>query len=209
LFRNDYDQFGALNVNRLLWLICGFLLLVNPHTLLAQRRGGGRSVGASPSPAGVPDTDALKDFKRAVAVQATPDQVIRFGRLTKSIQTAREGTEHLLQLAENGSKPDLFRFTSPLVSAVEGARTDNENFLQSLSAVQKSGLKDVTKKLRKADSDVTKRSNALARDLERSRIGGPHISVAADKLDKALSDFQAKQLAIGIQMGIPSERSSR
>jgi hypothetical protein len=204
----DYDQFGALNVNRLLWLICGFLLLVNPHTLLAQRRGGGRSVGASPSPAGVPDTDALKDFKRAVAIQATPDQVIRFRRLTKSAQAAREGTEHLLQLAENGSKPDLFRFTSPL-SAVEEARTDNQNFLQSFSVVQKSGLKEVTKKLRKADSDVTKRSNALARDLERARIAGPHISVAADKLDKALSDFQAKQLAIGIQMGIPSERSSR
>jgi hypothetical protein len=178
-------------VNRMLWLICGFLLLVNPHTLLAQRRGG-RSVGASPSPAGVPDTDALKDFKRAVAVQATPDQVIRFRRLTKSIQTAREGTEHLLQLAEDGSKPDLFRFTSPLVSAVEEARTDNEDFLQSFSAVQKSGLKEVTKKLRKADSDVTKRNNALARDLERSGIGGPHISVVAHKLDKALSDFQGQ-----------------
>ncbi|MCU1299424.1 MAG: hypothetical protein JWO91_3702 [Acidobacteriaceae bacterium] len=179
---------------------------MNPHTLLAQRRGG-RSAGPSPSSNGVPSTDDLKDFKRAVAVQATPDQVIRFQRLTKSTQIAREGTEHLVHLADNGSEPDLFRSISPLISAVEEARTGDENFLQSFSAVQKSELKVLTKKLRKADSDVTSRSNALARDLERSRMTGSRISAVTRKLDQALRDFQAKQLALGIQMGIPNEQN--
>jgi hypothetical protein len=56
--------------------------------------------------------------------------------------------------------------------------------------VQKSGLKEVTKRLDKANSDVTKRSKALTRDLERSRIAGQQISGVAEKLDKALSDLQ-------------------
>jgi len=61
----------------------------------------------------------------------------------------------------------------------------------------------------KANSDVTKRSKTLTRDLERSRITGQQISGVAEKLDKALSDLQARQIAIGSEMGIQSEGSSQ
>jgi hypothetical protein len=71
-----------------------------------------------------------------------------------------------------------------------------------------SGLKEITKKLGKASSDVTKRSKALTWDLERSGIAGQQISGVAEKLDKALSDLQARQLAMGSEMGIQSEGSS-
>jgi hypothetical protein len=181
---------------------------MSPHSLLAQHRGR-RSAGAARAPAGASSTDDLKNFKRAVALQASPDQVIQFQRLTKSTQAARKSAQDLLQLAQNASKPNLVHSTNPLGSALEEAQTDNENFLRSFSAVQKSGLKDVTKKLGKANSDVTKRSKALTRDLERSRVAGQQISGIAEKLDKALSDFQARQLAIGSEMGIPSEGSSQ
>jgi hypothetical protein len=196
-------------VNRLICLVCGIvLLLMSPHSLLAQHRGG-RSAGAARAPAGASSTDDLKDFKRAVALQASPDQVIQFQRLTKSTQAARKGAEDLLQLAENSSKLDLLRSNSPLTSALEEAQTDNENFLRSFSAVQKSGLKDVTKKLGKDNSDVSKRSKTLTRELERSRVAGQRISGIAEKLDNALSDFQARQLAIGSQMGIQSDGNSQ
>jgi hypothetical protein len=181
---------------------------MSPHSLLAQHRGG-RSAGAARAPAGASSTDDLKDFKRAVALQASPDQVIQFQRLTKSTQAARKGAEDLLQLAENSSKLDLLRSNSPLTSALEEAQTDNENFLRSFSAVQKSGLKDVTKKLGKDNSDVSKRSKTLTRELERSRVAGQRISGIAEKLDNALSDFQARQLAIGSQMGIQSDGNSQ
>jgi hypothetical protein len=195
-------------MNRLMWLVCGIVLLMHPHTLLAQRRGG-HGAGTARAPAGVSSTDDLKDFKRAVALQASPDQVVQFRRLTESTQVARKSAQDLLKLAENASETDLFRSTHPLASALEIAQTDNQNFLQSLSAVQKSGLKEVTKKLGKANSDVTKRNQALTRDLERSRIAGQQISGVAEKLDKALSDLQARQLAIGTEMGIQSEGSSQ
>jgi hypothetical protein len=207
-FPGGYNEFGAPNVNRLTWLVCGIVLLMSPHTVLAQRRGG-HGAGAGRPPTGVSNTDDLKDFKRAVALQATPDQVIQFQRLTKSTQAARKGAQDLLQLAENASNPNLFHSTNPLTSAVEEAQTDNEQFLQSFSAVQKSGLKDVTKKLGKANSDVTKQSKALNRGVGHSGIDGKQIAGVVDKLDKALSDFQTKQLAVGIEMGIHGEGSSQ
>jgi hypothetical protein len=194
-------------MDRLIWLVCGIVLLMNPHTLLAQRRGG-HGGGTARAPAGVSGTDDLKAFKRAVALQASPDQVVQFRRLTESTQVARKSAQDLFKFAENASKTDLFRSTNPLASALEKAQTDNQDFLQSFSAVQKSGLKEVTKKLGKANSDVTKRSKALTRNLERSRIAEQQISGVAEKLDKALSDLQVRQLAMGTEMGIQSEGSS-
>jgi hypothetical protein len=195
-------------MNRLLWLLCGVVLLMNPYALLAQRRGG-HGAGMAPAPAGVPRTDDLKDFKRAIALQASPDQMDQFRRLTESTQGARKSAQDLLKLAENASKADLFRSTNFLASALEEVQTDNQKFLQSFSAVQKSGLKEVTKKLGKTNSDVTKRSKALTRNLERSRIASRQISGVAEKLDKSLSALQARQLAIGSEMGIQSEGSSQ
>jgi membrane-associated HD superfamily phosphohydrolase len=180
---------------------------MNPHTLVAQRRGG-HGAGTAGAPAGISSTDNLKDFQRAVAVQASPGQVVQFRRVTESTQVARQNVQDLLKLAENASKTDLFRSTNPLAKALEEAQTDNQKFLQSFSAVQKSGLKEITKKLGKASSDVTKRSKALTWDLERSGIAGQQISGVAEKLDKALSDLQARQLAMGSEMGIQSEGSS-
>ena len=133
----------------------------------------------------------------------------QFRRLTESTQGARKSAQDLLKLAENTSKTDLFRSTNFLASALEEVQTDNQKFLQSFSAVQKSGLKEVSKKLGKTNSDVTKRSKALTRNLERSRIASRQISGVAEKLDKSLSALQARQLAIGSEMGIQSESSSQ
>ena len=199
---------GTPNMNRLIWLVCGIIFLMSPHPLPAQRRGG-HGAGTVPAPGGVSSTDDLKDFKRAVALQATPDQAVEFRRLTESTQAARKSAQDLSKLAEKASKTDLFRSTNPLASALEKVQTDNQTFLQSFSPVQKSGLKEVAKKLGKANSDVTKRNQALTRDLERSRIAGPQISGVAEKLDKALIDLQTRQLAIGNEMGIQSKGSSQ
>jgi hypothetical protein len=196
-------------MNRMIWPVCGIALLMNPQTLLAQRLGG-HGAGTARAPSGVSSTDDLKDFKRVVALQASPDQIVQFRRLTEGTQVARRSAQDLLKLAEIASKTDLSRSHRLLISALEEAQADNQNFLQSFSAVQKSGLKEVTKQLDKANSDVTMRSKALTRDLERSRIGGQQIvSGVAEKLDKALGDLQARQLAMGREMGIQSEGSSQ
>jgi len=201
-------HYGTPYMNRLTWLVCGLVLLMNPYTLPAQRRGG-RGAGTATPPTGVSNTDDLKDFKRAIALQGSPGQMVQFRQLTGSTQAARKSAQDLSKLAENAGKTDLLRSANPLASALEEVQTDNLNFLQTFSAAQKSGLKEVTKKLGKANSDVTKQSKALNRDLERSRTDGPQISGVAEKLDKALSDLQARQLAIGSEMGIQIEGSAQ
>jgi hypothetical protein len=116
-----YHEFGAPNVNRLIWLVCGIFLLMSPRPLLAQRRGGQGAVRPSTR---VPDTDDPTGFKRAVALQATPDQVIQFRQLTSSTQVARKHAQDLLQLAEDASKLNVLHTTNPLTSAVEDAQTN-------------------------------------------------------------------------------------
>jgi hypothetical protein len=150
----------------------------------------------------------MKDFNRAVALQAVPNQIIQFDRLIKSTQAARKGAQDLLQLAADLGKGDSFHSIDSLPGAVEQAQTDNEQFLQSFSAGQKAGLKEVTKSLGKADSDVTKQSKALTRSLGRSRIDGKRMASALGRLDKALSVFETKQLAVGVEMGLQGEKSS-
>jgi hypothetical protein len=65
------------------------------------------------------------------------------------------------------------------------------------------------KELEKANSDLTRQSDALAGGLGNSRIGGRQIASLAEKLDQALGDFQAKQLAVASEMGIQGEGSSQ
>ena len=117
-------------MNRLLWLVCWIVLLMNPYFLLAQRRGG-RGAGTTRPPAAGSSTDDLKDFKRALALQASPDQVVQFRRLTESTQVAQKSAQDLLKIAGNTSKTDLFRSTDQLASVLDKAQTDNQHFLQS------------------------------------------------------------------------------
>jgi hypothetical protein len=157
----------------------------------------------------VSNTDDLKDFKRAVALQASPDQVIQFQRLTKSTQAARKDAQDLRLLAGSENKPDLLQHADLLTGAVEEALTENEKFVKGFSAAQKSGLKDTTKKLGKANSEVTKQSKVLTRGLGPNGNNGRQIISTAEKLEKALGDFQAKQCSIGSEMGIQAEGSAQ
>ena len=185
-------------------LICGILLSLNATIMLAQHRGG-RGGGGKSGPTGVSDseTEQSKDFKRAAAIQARPEQITQFQQLTKSDQVARKSAQGILEHAENADQPDLFHSSKSLTDAVEEAQSENQQFLQSLSDLQKSGLKDFIKKLGKANSDVTKENKAISRELERSKVDGKQLATATKKLDNALADFQAKHAAIGAEMGIP------
>jgi len=176
--------------------------------LLAQR--GGHGVGAGRPPAGAsnpaPSNSELKDFSRAIALQATPDQEAQFHQLTKSTEAARKEAQTSIQHAESG--PDSSRY-SDLNDAVEEARRNNLQFVGSFSVPQQSGLKPLIKKLSKSDSDLSKQGKAFAQELERSPIDGKKMANIVEKLDKALTGFQSGQLDIGKEMGIQPEKPSQ
>jgi hypothetical protein len=149
----------------------------------------------------------IDDFNHAVALQATPEQMVQFQQLTKSTATAREQAQNLIQQSDNVNKAGSSRYAD-LNDAVEEAQSNNRQFVMSFSAPQQSGLKVLTKKLSKADSDLSKRSEALTQELERSDIDTRRTADVVEKLDKALNDFQTELLNIGKEMGIsPLEHS--
>ncbi|MGD0824385.1 MAG: hypothetical protein ABR908_07365 [Terriglobales bacterium] len=192
-------------MNRLPWLVCAIVLLLGPPSLLAQRHGGR---GPANSPNSPTSNDDLKDFNRALALQATADQKTQFQELTKNTQAARKGTQDFLHVAESASKIDLLHLSEPLTDTVEEAQADSEKFARSFSEAQKSGLKAVTKKLGKANVEITKQNKALKQRLGQSKIDGKQIAGIAEKLDKALGDFQTEQGALGKEMGIQDAGSS-
>jgi len=208
-----YHGYSGSVLNRLLLLLCGIVLLMSPHALLAQHGGHGAGAGrpstGTSNPA--PNSD-MSDFNRAIALQATPDQIARFQQSTKSTDAAKKLAQDLAQAnlthAENTIHPKSSLYAG-LNDAVEDAQSNNLQFLRSFSASQQSGLKPLIKKLSKADADVSKQSKALAQELERSESSGKKLASVVEKLDTALTGFQTGQLDIGKEMGIPPQEHSQ
>jgi Flp pilus assembly CpaF family ATPase len=62
---------------------------------------------------------------------------------------------------------------------------------------QKSGLKDATRKLAKADSDLDKQSRTFDQIVHSPKPESEQLANSAANLDKALASFQSEQLALG------------
>jgi hypothetical protein len=195
-------------LNRSLVLLCQIVLLMCPSTLLAQR--GGHSAGRPPTGASnpTPNTSDMNDFNRAIALQATPDQVAQFQQLNKNAETASKQAQDLIQPSENTTRPNSSRYTD-LSDAVDETQTNIQHFVSSFTTAQQSGLKPQIKKLSKADSDVSKQSKALAKELERSQIDDKNLVAVTEKLDKALTGFRTELVDLGKEMGIQPEEHSQ
>ena len=191
-------------------LIIGFALLVSPSRLLAQRSGGGGGGHGMPNGgggaglgSGVSERDDLKNFHQAMAVQATDEQRAAFVKLAQYTQDAGDRLKTFRDLLPkvSASSPLSDRATT-LDQAIEQARASNKNFLASFSSKQKSGLKDIAKKLEKADSDLDKQVKTLDQIVQTSRSDGEPIASSTASLGKELASFQDEQLALGREMGI-------
>src|SRR6202795_1427764 len=187
-------------------LIVGIALLASPRRTFAQHGGGGGGHG-SPSgggrPSGVSEKDDLKDFHRAMAVRASAQQSAAFASLVQDAQAASaqlQAFRESLQKAPASSA--LYDRAATLDQAIEKVRTGNKNFLASFSSVQKSGLKDIAKKLAKADSDLAKQIKALDQIVQTPKLDSEQIANSAANLDKALASFQREKLALGTEMSI-------
>lgn len=176
------------------------MVLLTPMMLLAQHHGS-HGAGTTNAPTGVSTSDDLRDFKLAVAMQASPEQIAQFQKLNQSVAVAQKATQDILQLPASAPKPD-FPHLQAVSDAVDEAVANDQKFLASFSPEQKSGLKPVTKKVAKANSELSKQSKAL------QHVGDQPISAMIEKLDQALIELQAQQSEIAKQMGIQLDSSS-
>ena len=181
------------------------MLLLCTYGALGQHGGHGggrRGAPGSAGSAGTSDT-GLTDFNHALAVQATPDQASRFLSLAKDTEAARKQAQDLFRLAAKADEPAEFsRHVASLKDAVEEVQSGNRSFVKSFSKSQKSGLKELTKKLDKADSEITKQKKALDQHLGLPQGDDEGVASLADKMEKALAEFQAQQLSLANEMGI-------
>ena len=81
------------------------------------------------------------------------------------------------------------------------------NSCRLLRKVQKSELKNLTKKLEKAKSEMSKESKALKPAAANS--DAKQIASVAERLDKALSDFATAQDGFASEMGIQKDAPSQ
>jgi hypothetical protein len=195
-----------IRMNRFMVLVVGTVLLVSASTLLAQHggHGGGGSHRGSPGAASGDTSDAgLADFNRALAVQATSDQISHFPQLARSTEAARSLAKGFSGMSGKAdSVTEFYRKTAALKAAVEEAQGGNQDFVKSFTKSQKAGLKELTKKLEKADSEVTKQWKDLEKQVGGTKAVSEGMAGTADKLERALEEFQSQQIELGKEMGI-------
>jgi hypothetical protein len=214
-------------------LMVGITLLVGPRITLAQRGGGGGGGGmgggggtgtgggrnttpvicvhsCSTPNGGLDPTDYLKNFHRAMAVQANAEQRAAFAKVAQYTQAASDQLQAFRESLQKVPPPSPLPDPATTVDqAIEKARSGNQNFLASLSSTQKSGLEDTTKKLAKADSELDKQIKALDQIVQTPKPASEQISSSAVVLDKALVSFQNEQLALGREMSILFDPASQ
>lgn len=186
----------------LLWVA---MILVCPAIATAQHHGGHGVGGSTPGgpgrPDGVDEKDTLKDFHHALAVQATSQQIAEFQKLVKNAEAAKTELQQFQQQSQEKDAAESAR-DAALDQALEKARSETQKFIGGFSDAQKSGLKEIAKRLGKADSDLEQEEKKLDQSLQLANVAGSEVASHAESLDKALSDFANQQLALGREMGI-------
>ncbi|HTC57172.1 MAG TPA: hypothetical protein VK706_12225 [Candidatus Sulfotelmatobacter sp.] len=207
MFRRGNTIFGVQRV------VLGAALLAYPWGMLAQHGGGGSIggggagggglSGSSGRASGVSTKDDLKDFRAALAVQATSQQVVEYTLMEKSAAAADAELQGYLALV---SKPnagsELASRGTILDQALERARTENRKFLDGLSERQKSGLREITKKLSKADSDLEQQTKALDQVVGDTKSVAQQIAGSGQSLEHALTVFRSQQADLGKEMNV-------
>lgn len=169
-------------------------------TLATAQHHGGHGITMNSTtldrPDGVDERDSLKDFHHAVAVQATSQQIADFQEIIKATTASEDRLNALAKAGRTGREG-----TTGLDQALEDARTRTRKFQEGFTEPQKSGLRELTKRLEKADADLEQEAKRFDLSVQ-SESSATDVSAQAASLDKVLSDFSSAQLALGREMGI-------
>jgi len=202
------------------WLLAGLLSVVAitaaqnngaiappPSTPLHSRRPW-VVIGGPSKTAARDDTDDLKDFNHALAVQATSEQVSAYNSMVRSSEAAGKGLQALVeQLQSKASGVELSSASHGLYQAVQNVRNETRQFLEAFSKTQQSGLRDITLKLTKADSDLAQQANRLDQRTGDANPDLSEISDCARNLSHALTNFADLQASLGKEMGVSQDIS--
>jgi hypothetical protein len=186
---------------------------------------GGSGLSGGGKASGVAVSDDLKDFHAVMAVQATSQQIAAYAAMMKSTEAAYTELQAFIEKLGNanggaaslGQKNNaqenagqenktsgLIGRGTTLEQAIEKARTENKAFLNGFSERQKSGLKEISKRLIKADSDLQQQAKVLDQQVQvvDAKAAGLPIVGSAQNLERALTTFRSQQVGLGQEMSI-------
>jgi len=204
---------GYLRAAMLAGLTCAVLALAQNNEMINQPVGGSSLHGARHAwiVIGGPDrlrilptsTEDMKAFDRALAVQASGEQVTAYDSMVRSTETAIDDLAGFLEQVQKQTGASQFSGSVHALSqALEKARGENKQFLGSLSKPQQNGLRDITLKVVKADSDLAQPSNLLDQRVADPNPDVRQITSYAKNLDQALANLHDQQFNLGREMGI-------
>ncbi len=192
--------------------ILGAALLACPATMFAQHGAGGGRIGGPAAgggglsggnrATGIENKDDLRSFHEIMAVQATNEQKIAYAAMLKSTAIATTELKAFIeQIGKENNAPKVASHDKTLEDAIETARTLNKKFLEGFSEPQKSGLKEITKRLTKADSEVAQQAKTVDLEVE-ANVAAVQMSNSAQSLDREFASFQRAQVDLGEEMSI-------
>jgi hypothetical protein len=195
-------------------MILATALLAFPCAVFAQHGGGGGRIGGPAAgggglsggnrATGIETKDDLRNFHEIMAVQATSEQKIAYASLLKSTASASTELKAFIEhIGKENNAREVASHDKTLEDALETARTLNKKFLEGFSETQKSGLKEITKRLTKADSEVAQQARVVDQEVE-ANVALAQMSNSAQNLDRELATFQRAQLDLGEEMSIES-----
>jgi len=160
------------------------------------------------SPTGLDIKDELRGFHDVLAVQATKEQSAAYTVMMKTTSVADVDLAALEEELQKASdSPALGALDKQAQDALEGARSLNKKFLESFSEPQKAGLKEISRRLAKVDSELAQQARTL--DLpsgtpSQAKAASSQMLTPLQNLHHTLTTFQRAQLDLGEEMSISS-----
>jgi hypothetical protein len=193
-------------------IVLAAALLAYPCGMFAQHGGGGGHIGGSAAggaglsngnhASGVDSKDDLRDFHQIMAVQASNEQKAAYAAMLKSTEAASAELQRFVeQLGKTNNAPEVANRDKRFEDGIETARILNKKFLEGFSEPQKSGLKEITKRLGKADSELAQQAKVVDQEAGANAAGAQMLS-SAQSLVRALTGFHREQLDLGEEMSI-------
>ncbi|MGA8271472.1 MAG: hypothetical protein WB919_07915, partial [Candidatus Sulfotelmatobacter sp.] len=184
-----------------------------PSGMLAQHGGGGHIGGSAAGggglsggnrATGIENKDDLRTFHEIMAVQATNEQKAAYAEMVKRTTVAGAQLKAFIdQIGKETNAREIANHDKTLEDAIETARTLNKKFMEGFSEAQKSGLKEITKRLTKTDSELAQQAKVVDQEVE-ANTAAAQMSGSAEGLDHALTSFQRSQTDLGEEMSIES-----
>lgn len=193
-------------------------VLVCPYGAFAQRGAGGGHTGGGVATGGglasvgrstgVDEKDDLRDYHEALAVQASSEQIAAYTTMLKSTYAASASLQGLQEQLGKPNGATEFTQGAAIEKAVEEARSENKKFLDSFSDPQKAGLKEISKRLIKDDSDLAQAARSFGAEVGNVKGSAQAITPAAQTLEHALATLRQHQVDLGQEMSIGSTSAS-